>query len=170
MTDDTLLYFAYGSNMSTQRLQARMPSARPIGKALLTRHRLKFHKTGQDGSGKCDIEATNQPDDVIHGVIYEISVHELPALDRAEGLGYGYEKKDIEITDERGGLVKAFTYYATSIDESLIPFDWYKNHVLVGAQEHGLPQDYISEYIEDLAVKEDQDTERTQKEYSIYKP
>ena len=38
----TGLYFAYGSNMSTPRLQARLPHARPLGPAWLDGHRLAF--------------------------------------------------------------------------------------------------------------------------------
>ena len=169
MTNDTLLYFAYGSNMSSLRLQDRVSSARVIKIAKLYGHKLAFHKKSTDGSSKCDIAKTSNNNDTVWGVLYNISTHELPALDQVEGLGHGYEKKDIEITDERGTLINAFTYYATSIDESLIPFDWYKNHVLIGAQEHGLPQDYISEYIENVPAKEDQNTERSQEEYGIYK-
>ena len=40
---DTLLYFAYGSNLSTPRLRARVPSARKLESAVLTHHRLVFH-------------------------------------------------------------------------------------------------------------------------------
>lgn len=49
-----IYYFAYGSNMLTERLIARTPSARPVGTSLLPGHRLTFHKRGRDGSGKCD--------------------------------------------------------------------------------------------------------------------
>ncbi|TNF88372.1 MAG: gamma-glutamylcyclotransferase, partial [Gammaproteobacteria bacterium] len=43
---DSLYYFAYGSNMSPARLQARVPSARPLGVYRLKGHRLSFHKRG----------------------------------------------------------------------------------------------------------------------------
>lgn len=49
-----ILYFAYGSNMSSARLRARVPSCRPIGIAFLPGHELRFHKRSKDGSGKCD--------------------------------------------------------------------------------------------------------------------
>ena len=57
----TMLYFAYGSNMLTERLKARVSSATPIGKANLSDHGLRFHKKSKDGSGKCDI--IKSPDD-----------------------------------------------------------------------------------------------------------
>ena len=39
-------YFAYGSNMSFARLQARVPSARSLGCYALRQHDLRFHKSG----------------------------------------------------------------------------------------------------------------------------
>src|SRR5438128_1900656 len=62
-----MLYFAYGSNMLTQRLKARVPSASPKTVAVLFDHGLRFHKRSQDGSGKCDI--VKCPGEVVHGVV-----------------------------------------------------------------------------------------------------
>lgn len=54
----TFLNFAYGSNMLTDRLRERVPSARPVAVARLAGHSLRWHKVSIDGSGKCDAEAT----------------------------------------------------------------------------------------------------------------
>ena len=35
-------------------------------------------------------------------------------------------------------------YYATKIDRSAVPYDWYKAFALAGAKEHGLPPAYIA--------------------------
>ncbi|PUB91560.1 MAG: hypothetical protein DBP01_01735, partial [gamma proteobacterium symbiont of Ctena orbiculata] len=40
-------------------------------------------------------------------------------------------------------VVVAYTYYATFIDRTLKPYQWYKHHVLTGALEYGLPAPYI---------------------------
>jgi hypothetical protein len=64
-------------------------------------------------------------------------------LDRAEGVGKGYAEKDVLLTAQDGSLISAVTYIATKINESLKPYTWYVNHVLVGAREAQLPQDYI---------------------------
>lgn len=39
-------------------------------------HRLRFHKVGEDGSGKCDAEETGDPEDRVIGVVYAISASE----------------------------------------------------------------------------------------------
>ena len=67
-------YFAYGSNMLTRRLAAvdRAPSARPIAIGTLPGRRLRFHKIGLDGSGKCDAALTGKDSDRIYGVLFEL--------------------------------------------------------------------------------------------------
>ena len=78
-------YFAYGSNMLTARLQARCPSARPLGRATARGRRLAFHKRSDvDGSGKCDLVPADDGALVV-GVVFDLAADELPALDRAEG-------------------------------------------------------------------------------------
>lgn len=135
-----MYYFAYGSNMSTSRLRERVPSAEALGCYALDEHDLRFHKSSKDGSGKCDAYFTSDPKDVIYGVLFKINPAEKSALDRVEGLGHGYDVKEITVTAHDGTRVTATTYVATQIDMKLKPYSWYVNHVLVGAKEAVLPE------------------------------
>lgn len=159
-------YFAYGSNMSLQRLQQRVPSAVPIGVFSLPKHRLVFHKLSTDGSAKCDAYSTEDPNDLVFGRLYEIDEAEKPNLDRAEGLGYGYEEKIIKVFNAKESF-KTVTYYATKLNNTLKPFTWYKQHVLIGAQEANLPTAYIYT-IKAAPAIEDHDKEREAKQLSIH--
>ena len=162
-----LYYFAYGSNMSVSRLRARVPSARPHGVSHLERHRLSFHKIGHDGSAKCDAFFTDDADDLVMGVLYTIDSAEKDYLDQVEGLGNGYEIKEVALLHPEGHQVLAFTYYATHIDPALDPFHWYREHVLRGAQEFALPEHYI-EVIRQVSCMVDDDHERMKNELAIY--
>lgn len=129
-------YFAYGSNLLTARLRARTPSARPLGVARLPDHRLAWHKIGDDESGKCD--AAPEPGATVWGVLYVIDASDLPVLDRAEDLGRGYAAALVQV--HLDGMPRAaWTYRACRCDAALRPFAWYKDLVLAGAREHGLP-------------------------------
>ena len=161
----TILYFAYGSNMSTRRLVARVPSAEVISVAKLRGHRLEFHKLGKDGSAKCDVACTGDSNDVVYGVVFSIPLSEKATLDKIEGLGNGYAEKNVVVASESGRTFEAVTYYATNIDASLKPVDWYVEHVVRGAREHGLPPEYISR-IE--AIESIPDPENYKKEIAIY--
>jgi gamma-glutamylcyclotransferase len=163
-----MLYFAYGSNMSSARLIQRVPSAVQKDIGLLHSHRIEFHKVSfKDSSAKCDAFHTGNADNFLAGVLYEISPEQRELLDRVEGLGHGYEVKTVKIKTCSGQDVIAFTYYATKINPTLKPFHWYKHHVLWGAKEHGLPDDYIEQLIAIDSI-EDLDASRVEKELSVY--
>lgn len=161
-------YFSYGSNMSSRRLLVRVPLAKQAGTGMLHRHQLKFHKISKDGSAKCDILETGNPAHVVHGVLFHITPEAKTILDRIEGTGFGYAQKTVDITMADGSLMVAFTYYATDIDSGLKPLDWYKQHVLTGARENRLPENYIRT-IEAIECVEDTDDARRETELSIYR-
>jgi len=141
---EKVLYFAYGSNMLSKRLRApeRAPSAVFVGIGFVCGYRLTFDKVSSDGSGKCDIGAKDNSEDKVYGVLFEIIGSEKTQMDRAEGLGEGYREERIEVIT-LSGPCDAFTYVATKKEPALLPYHWYKAHVIAGATEHNLPQRYI---------------------------
>lgn len=164
---DELLYFAYGSNMSSRRLRQRVPSACALGVGRLASHRLAWHKKGGDGSGKCDI-APARPADAVYGVLYRMQAAHKPGLDRAEGLGRSYGQKQVDLwLPGEDRAASALTYYALVIDPTCVPYDWYRDHVLIGAREHGLPEHYVR-MIEGVPTFEDSDEVRERTERQMY--
>lgn len=162
-----MYYFAYGSNMSQQRLRARVPSAVCLGVTKLAGHQLRFHKRGQDLSAKADAYFTGNENDAVIGVLYRINPAERGPLDQVEGVGFGYDTKAVQLPWE-GSIVTAYTYIAIHLDPSLLPFHWYKHHVLLGAKEACLPESYI-EQIQAQPSKDDPDRERHMQEVGIYR-
>jgi hypothetical protein len=160
-----VVYFAYGSNMSTHRLRARMPSCEPLGVAVLLGHALRFHKRSKDRSGKCNAFATDEGQQVI-GVLFRFDPADRAALDKAEGLGNGYEHATVTVINEQGRRRKVLTYRATAdaIDDSLAPYSWYKDLVLAGCAEHNLPSDYVARYVDSVPATEDPDRARDARE------
>ena len=138
-------YFAYGSNMLTERLCARVPSAKLLCRARLSGHELRWHKQGRDSSGKCDAFHTGRADAVVWGVLFSIRADEKSHLDAAESAGIGYREKRV-VVESRGDLIEAFTYRAepTHIDPALQPYKWYKAFVLAGASASALPGGYVA--------------------------
>lgn len=162
-----MYYFAYGSNMSVQRLQARVPSAEYLGVATLPGHQLRFHKRGQDMSAKADAYFTGNERDAVIGVLYRIDPAERGPLDQVEGVGFGYDIKTVQLAWERG-VVTAYTYIAIHLDPALLPYHWYKHHVLLGAREASLPAAYIDR-IQAHPSTDDPDRDRHLQEVAIYR-
>ena len=163
-----MLYFAYGSNMSTKRLRKRIPTAKFVVVSYLANHQINFHKAGKDGSAKCNALKTNDDTHFVIGVVFEISASEKIDLDRYEGLAYGYDEKIVTVVSTEGKSIEAVTYYATDIDPALKPYHWYKEHVIRGAEEHKLPQDYI-QIVSDIESIDDSDLFRHDVEMEIYR-
>ena len=160
---ETFRYFAFGSNMLTERLRVRCKDARPVGRAHVEGHRITFFKRSADESGKAMIEQTDDSNDVVHGVLFDIPRHELEVLDKHEGVGKGYWRKAgfeviEQITKEN---VPAMTYMAekSHIVAGLQPYDWYKALILAGAEQHGLPKSYIED-IRSMSALVDPDKDR----------
>ncbi|MBN2270533.1 MAG: gamma-glutamylcyclotransferase [Sedimentisphaerales bacterium] len=158
-------YFAYGSNMLTNWLRERVPSCKFVTLGVLKSHKLRFHKKSKkDESGKCNAFYTGLQQDEVLGVVFEIDSEEKSDLDKAER---GYEAKYVKV--HCGDItIEALTYIAAAsvIDDSLIPYTWYKDLVLDGANEHNLPRAYI-EQIERIPAKADSDKSRDQKNRRI---
>jgi gamma-glutamylcyclotransferase len=160
-------YFAYGSNMCTNRLRERVSSAVVDQTAALHNFTLKFHKRSSDGSAKCDAFYTGNDAHKVYGVIFEIDESQKLDLDRWEGRGHGYDQITIQVhTDD--GMVEMFTYVADpkAIDDSLEPYSWYKELVLGGAIEHALPLFHVRA-IQSVKEKEDLNRERDQKKRKL---
>ena len=164
-----IYYLAYGSNMAACRLQRRIPAAVKLGLIDLPRHRLTFaNASTKDGSAKCDALITDDPNDLVIAVLYRLPAAEKALLDAYEGVGVEYRDVLIPIHLPDGQPVEALIYYATNLDPRLRPYHWYKEHVLRGAEENGLPAEYIAS-IRTVASIDDPDPARAARELSIYR-
>lgn len=161
-------YFAYGSNMSELRLRARVPSATRIGRFTLDKHQLRFHKKSDDGSAKCDAYYTGNQSDIIIGALYEMDDGEKAYLDKAEGLGLGYDEQVVQVINEAGESISALIYIATRIDTSLLPYSWYLNHVIIGAIENEVPIAYLNT-LKCVPHKADPESSRDLIERQVYR-
>ena len=123
---NTLTYFAYGSNMLSRRLVARVPSARPAGVGRLHGHVLRWHMHGSDGSAKCDAEHTGRETDALWGVLFTFDPAHKPHLDAAEGLGVAYAETRVHDRDRVPDRCSAYTYRALRRRDGLQPFHWYR--------------------------------------------
>jgi len=153
--------------MSCKRLGKRVQSATCVGNSSLKGYILKFHKVGKDGSAKCDAYYTGKETDIVHGVLYTIDIVEKKLLDEVEGLGNGYEEKRVDLSRQDKADGSAFLYYATNINDAILPFCWYVHHVLHGAVQARLPIPYIKKIADVTSVK-DSDAQRELEERSIY--
>jgi gamma-glutamylcyclotransferase len=148
--DDTVLYFAYGSNMSTPRLAKRLGPLARGRVARLKGYRIAFNKRGDRG-GKTNI-VPGTANDVVPGVVYALTRRQFETLSGHEG-GYAKERVSVEIA---GQGAKPWTFIAERTEDGLKPTRAYRQHLIDGAREYGL--DVHASSLEAIEVEDDSPT------------
>jgi len=143
------LYFAYGSNLSLERMRARAATASVVAPARLSGHRLTTDKRGRDGSGKANLR--RDPGGQVWGVVYSLHPNEWHVLDACER---GYARVRLEVITHRSRSLEVATYASTLLTPDPHPFEWYKQLMVEGARAQGLPAAWI-ERLEALPSKPD---------------
>ena len=130
------LYFAYGSNMDEAAMSKRCPSTKYIGRAKLARHRLMIM-----GEGYLSVVRDNASN--VHGVLYDLALSDVPALDRYEDVGSGlYTKVNQPVIREGAMSLRALVYVGrASIEGRAKP--GYMENVIAAARARGLDAAYI---------------------------
>ncbi|TDR93757.1 gamma-glutamylcyclotransferase family protein [Enterovirga rhinocerotis] len=130
-------YFAYGSNMDRAAMAARCPRARMLGLARLERHRLALMREGY-------LTVMRDPRRAVHGLLWDLPLADMPALDRYEGVSAGlYTKMQQPVVGE-AGIRKALVYLGTNAGSGA-PAPGYLEGVLDAAVQAGLPPAALAE-------------------------
>jgi gamma-glutamylcyclotransferase len=124
--------------MDATRLGERIEDAVSVGSGLLHGWRFVCNKTGSDGSAKANIE--RDPHGEVWGVIYSFDEANLARLDQFEG---GYRRLQVEVLRPGAPAIECATYFSHRITSEWLPFGWYKQHMLTGAVDHGLPAEWL---------------------------
>ncbi|HEY0545339.1 MAG TPA: gamma-glutamylcyclotransferase family protein [Pyrinomonadaceae bacterium] len=145
-------YFAYGSNMSEQKLLTRLgweveetqfPALTKPQKCVLENYRLAFNKPDREGpnaEGMPNIVET--PGGKVEGILYQLPKDAMEIIDYSE---VGYKRKpDVEVKVGNKKM-KAHVYVAESTSEGLKPNTESLSLVLDAARTQQLDPEYIKE-------------------------
>ncbi|NNC41475.1 MAG: gamma-glutamylcyclotransferase [Acidimicrobiia bacterium] len=136
-----VLYFAYGSNMSSVVMLKRCPGATPEGAARLDDHQLAFRLPSQRWGGHA-ADIADEAGSSTWGVLWKLSEGHLETLDRVEAR---YDRYPVRLSNG-DGATNAMTYRVKGRLASAAggqPTSEYLQHLIDGALEHGLPSDYL---------------------------
>jgi hypothetical protein len=131
------LYFAYGSNMDRAAMLKRCPRATPVGPARLMGHRFFVCA---DGYGS----VARDPRGVVWGLLWDLALADIPALDRYECLATGLYGKSVQPVLTVKGPRRAMLYIARSTLPGAPKAD-YMEGVLAAAADAELPEAYRRE-------------------------
>ncbi|GAS98663.1 phage-related replication protein [Mycolicibacterium canariasense] len=128
------IYFAYGSNLCVDQMARRCPDATDPRPATLADHDWLINERGV-----ATVEPL--PGAVVHGVLWQVSGHDLKALDSAEGVPVRY-RRDRLVVHTADGTHDAWVYIDPRV-EAGAPRPGYLERVIGGARQHRLPQRWI---------------------------
>ncbi|KAM3858681.1 gamma-glutamylcyclotransferase a [Diretmus argenteus] len=144
--DGRFTYFAFGSNLLKERLQLANPSAVFHCTGRLKDYVLKFGLWEEHvvdniwHGGVATIEPC--PGREVWGVVWTLSNENLLTLDNQEGVSLGVYSP-LEVTVETGdGLMLCRTYQMNHF-RARPPSPQYKQVVCLGAEQNGLPVEYL---------------------------
>ena len=129
------LYFAYGSNMDQAAMLARCPASKPVCIGRLMRHRFIIFDEGY-------ATVVRDPQRVAWGMMWDLALADVPALDRYESLSTGLYTKVIQPIVTAQGPRRAIVYVGRSAKPGK-PLPGYMEGVVEAAGHAGLPGDYI---------------------------
>ncbi|KAB1276113.1 Gamma-glutamylcyclotransferase [Camelus dromedarius] len=169
--EESFLYFAYGSNLLTERIHLRNPSAAFCCVACLQDFKLDFGnsqgKTSETWHGGI-ATVFESPGDEVWGVVWKMNKSNLSSLDTQEGVKSGtYVPIEVNVSTQEGKEITCRSYQMKNY-QSVPPSPQYKKVICMGAKENGLPLEYqkklnavepndykgkLSEEIEDMIKK-----------------
>ncbi|KMO18988.1 gamma-glutamyl cyclotransferase [Methylobacterium indicum] len=128
------LYFAYGSNMDRAAMARRCPASRVLGLGRLNRHRLVIMREGY-------ASVERWPSGTVWGVLWDLALSDVPALDRYEGVASGLYVKAQQPVSTEGGVRRALVYLGRG--NGGVPRPGYLEGVIAAGRENGLPEIYL---------------------------
>ena len=135
-----MIYFAYGSNMDPEQMQARCPNYQVIGIGKLPNYTLAFTRWSRSwNSGVADIlpERGKQ----VYGALYDLNLDDLKRMDKFADFPNSYVRQDIMVEYEREFL-PALTYVAIR-QGVFLPSAAYLRKMIQGAEARKIPESYI---------------------------
>ncbi len=138
-------YFAYGSNMQRATFVGRRGMQPRISRpGRVDGFELRFDlPVGPGERGVANLAARAGAS--VHGVLHQITRAEADLLDRTEGVDRGYYQRLVVAVETVEGREDAFTYTSPHGVAGRKPSARYLGLLLEGAQEHGLPAEYMEQ-------------------------
>jgi len=148
-SEETFFYFSFGSNMLKERITIHNPDATFYKVAKLKDFRLDFNYKSRRWQGAV-ATIVEDPSSHVWGVVWLKDRSKLNALDEQEGVHQGiYHPLTVAVETIDGEVLECRTYQQSRDWEmDRRPSSVYKNVMIRGAREHGLPERYIIDCLE----------------------
>lgn len=129
---------AYGSNLSTQRLERRVGQFSDIKTGLIEGYELSFNKAGANGNTYANTRYLGAHV-ACPAVAYKLAPEQAQMLDHFEGVPTHYMRVAIPFATASGvELIQSYITHPNKLVPERRPKDEYLGHIQQGYREHGL--------------------------------
>lgn len=130
-----MMYVAYGSNMNLNQMNYRCPNSNVICNGKIKGWKLVFNI-------HADVIETNNANDEVPVVLWDIDDNDWYMLDRYEGYPNYYIKRIVDVVTDSGEIVKAVVYVMADNRKGICPPDeYYFNTILTGYNDNNIGVD-----------------------------
>ncbi|WP_158812569.1 gamma-glutamylcyclotransferase family protein [Methylocapsa sp. S129] len=130
------LTFSYGANMDVAAMALRCPRSKPLGVARLMRHRLVAMREGW-------LNVTRDARATVHGILWDVALADVAALDRFEGVREGLYVKILQAVVTEAGAKQALVYFGANVGPGVVRTD-YLQAVIAAARQWELPAEALA--------------------------
>jgi len=126
--------------MNHKQMKSRCPSSKFIKKGYIEGYKFVYDGfSSSRGGGTANI--VKAKGSIVWGGIFDINPDNLAVLDCYEGYPKSYDRKEMSVNDDKGGIFRAIVYFR--VGKSLTPpNETYREIVIQGAKDCGLPEEY----------------------------
>lgn len=135
-----IYYFAFGSNLKQSRLEERVGKVIALGRAELPGWDRAMNHLGGDDTYKANI--VPRSDRSVWGALYELTEEQIDKLDPYEP---GYRRIRVEPVLDDGRRLVAYTYVSHTLSAAGPASTEYRQYMINGAREHGLPEEIVTQ-------------------------
>lgn len=170
-SQNTTLYFGYGSNLWLNQMAMRCPSSRYLGIARLPKHRWQIYSRGY-------ANVVSSSADYVYGLVYALTPENEEHLDGNEGVPFAYNKEtlhaevwyagtkgvkapiDVEAreADEVRGVLVYVNRNDTKEAKPKTEYIYRMNRGIDDAIKVGVPETYIEKYLRKYIPKEEENS------------
>ena len=131
------IYFAYGSNMNREQMGARCPDAEVMEIGEIKDLEFFINERGVASVRRAEGES-------VFGQLWKIDDEAEASLDMYEGVDDNrYRKDTVTVSAQDGRELKDVLIYIDDREKEGSPRPGYMEKIISGAEESGLPADYI---------------------------
>lgn len=136
-------YFAYGANLSLERLNKNRIQFEEIGPAVLSELEIEFTMPCEY-KGKGFASLSPQPSAETWGLLFKVSKPSLLMLDILEWVPFGsYKRISVSVTVGENTFENVWAYVAVNPTKGLKPSKGYLNAILREAERLRFPESYL---------------------------